>query len=78
MNESQEELCHLQYAAGRIEPCPGARCPFFSERGCTLGSLRADLSSNLPLTYFLLDLRRRVGGETETPSLFGFLPGLAA
>jgi hypothetical protein len=71
-------LCDLQYAAGRIERCPGAGCPFFGERGCALAGLRADLSSNLPLTYFLLDLRRQTGGETETPSLFGFLPGLAA
>lgn len=73
-----ENLCQLQYAAGRIEPCPGADCPFFGERGCVIGGLRADLSSNLPLTYFLLDLRSRAAGETETPSLFGFLPGLAA
>jgi hypothetical protein len=73
-----DKLCDLQYAAGRIERCPESGCPFFGDRGCALGGLRADLASNLPLTYFLLDLRRRMGGETEMPSLFGFLPGLAA
>ncbi len=73
-----DKLCELQYAAGRIEPCPGGECPFFGDRGCVLGGVRADLSSNLPLTYFLLDLRGRVRGESETRSLFGFLPGLAA
>ena len=73
-----DDLCQLQYAAGRIEPCPGGSCPFFDAHGCALAGLRADLSSNLPLTYLLLDVRARLGGETETKSLFGFLPGLAA
>jgi hypothetical protein len=45
-----DKLCNLQYAAGRIERCPGSDCPFFGDRGCALGGLRADLASNLPLT----------------------------
>jgi hypothetical protein len=47
-----DKLCDLQYAAGRIEACPESGCPFFGDRGCALGGLRADLPSNLPLSTF--------------------------
>jgi hypothetical protein len=64
--------CTLQYAAGRIERCPGPDCPFWAEAGCVIGGLRADFEANPMLVSHLLTLRSKLFRAPE--SLFGLLP----
>jgi hypothetical protein len=65
-------LCTLQDAAGRVEACPGERCPFWVDEACTIGGLRADLYRNPSLVSHLLALRQHLAGDTR--SIFGLLP----
>ena len=69
MNDS---LCTLQDAAGRVEHCPGERCPFWLDEGCGIAGLRADLYRNPSLVSHLLRLREQLAGEKQ--SLFRLLP----
>jgi hypothetical protein len=64
--------CTLQYAAGRIEPCPGPDCPFWADSACAIGGLRADFEANPMLVAHLLALRSKLSGAPK--SLFGLLP----
>ena len=63
--------CQLQYAAGRIEACPGRPCPFWSDSRCVIAGLRSDLGGNPDLVHLLLRVRTALAGNT---SLFGRLP----
>ena len=65
-------LCTLQDAAGRVETCPGERCPLWLDDACTIGGLRADLYRNPSLVAHLLRLREQLAGGTR--SIFGLLP----
>jgi hypothetical protein len=68
----QRMPCQLQYAAGRVEECPGQPCPFWDEDRCVIAGLRVDLGKNSDLTHLLLKLRAELGGHART--LFGLLP----
>lgn len=74
-------LCALQDAAGRVETCPGARCPFWEEGGAALEAgcgierlaldlARPGLAQALLEERFVLDRARN--GEEAAPvrSLF--------
>lgn len=67
----QPTPCQLQYAAGRVEECPGEECPYWEGDGCLITGLRLDLGENPDLTNLLLKLRAELGGRA---SLFGLLP----
>jgi hypothetical protein len=71
-------LCQLQYAAGRVEDCPGEPCPFWADARCVVAGLRADLDSNPDLAHLLLDLRSDLLGQ-KPRNLFRLIhpPGLA-
>jgi hypothetical protein len=66
-------LCTLQYAVGRTEACPGARCPFWEEEvevGCVVRPIERQLIDQPALAQHLLELRAdldraRHGGEQE-------------
>ncbi len=68
----EPKLCVLQYAAGRIEACACAACPFWEEGGvvlepgCALERLGLDLEHNPELVDWLLELRRELF-EAKTP-----------
>lgn len=80
-SELAAPLCALQYAASRIERCPGARCPFWVEapndvRGCAVALAELDLDRSPELVEALLKLRRVLDGhdlEAESRSLFYLL-----
>lgn len=65
-------LCTLQDAAGRVETCPGKKCPFWLDDECAIGGFRADLPRNPSLVAHLLRLRAQIAGGP--PSIFGLLP----
>jgi len=71
---SERRLCDLQYAAGRVEQCPGESCLYWVDDACILAPLKADIGSRPDLVAFLLSLRSRLGGAAS--NLFGLLPGL--
>lgn len=56
-------LCALQYAAGRIEACPGPACPFWEEGGavvepgCAIERLGLRVEGNPQLAGWLLRIR---------------------
>jgi hypothetical protein len=50
-------VCHLQAAAGRIEACPEAECPFWDDEKCAIAPLRSDYELDPDLTQLLLALR---------------------
>jgi hypothetical protein len=62
MNDAETHLCDLQVAAGRIEPCPEAGCPFWDEGECVVAGLRPDFEQDAELTQLLLMLRARLAG----------------
>lgn len=70
LGSMERELCRLQYAAGRIEDCPGEDCPFWLDGRCIIGGLQADLDSSPELAELLLDVRSEVAGQR---SLFRLL-----
>ena len=71
-------LCRLQDAAGRVEACPGARCPFWAAGGgvlpsvCAVERLQLDLTGLPELAHSLLKLRRSFdrGADAQTRPLF--------
>jgi hypothetical protein len=73
-----DALCTLQYAVGRVEPCPGTGCPFWlaDADGCVLAAAEGELQSRPGLAQHLLELRLeldrvRVGrDEPRARSLF--------
>ncbi|HYW28996.1 MAG TPA: hypothetical protein VE824_04230 [Gaiellales bacterium] len=61
MNGSSDaHLCDLQLAAGRVEPCPEAGCPFWDDGECVVAGLRPDFEHDPELTQVLLSLRNRL------------------
>ena len=71
---ARETRCALQYAAGRVEPCPGPACPFWEEGGavvepgCPPARLGLDLEGNPRLVSWLLRVRAMLakGGGRES------------
>jgi hypothetical protein len=51
--------CRMKRSLGEVEPCPGARCPFWEEDGCAFRSV--PLRMRPELAEYLLELR----GELE-------------
>jgi hypothetical protein len=80
--DEDRRLCRLQYAAGRIESCPGPDCPFWEEggavlpAGCMLERLGVDLERHPEIAHALLQTRRKLAqavtdeDEDEARSLF--------
>ncbi len=60
---AETTLCPLQYAAGRVEACPGPVCPFWEEggavvdAGCAVRRLGLPLEENDELVAWLLRIR---------------------
>jgi len=74
--ESVARLCRLQHAAGRVEACPGACCPFWEPGGAVLAGRCAldqvDLSARPELAAWLLRIRKRLeaaGTREDEPAL---------
>jgi hypothetical protein len=70
-----EALCTLQYGVGRVERCPGARCPFWvGDRGelrCVLAPIAYEIRGRPELAQHLLELRRKLDdGRAAGRSLF--------
>ena len=73
-----EQRCTLQYAAGRIESCPGSACPFWLAEGeggtCVFTDSEHIIETNSRLAQHLLELRlalqRPQPEGTEARSLF--------
>ena len=59
-DRSDTHRCELQMAAGRVESCPGAGCPFWDDGGCVIAALRPDFEQDPELTQLLLSLRTRL------------------
>ena len=70
--------CRLQDAAGRVEACPGAWCPFWAAGGdvlpsvCAVERLQLALTGSPELVQSLLKLRRSLdrGLDGDTRPLF--------
>jgi hypothetical protein len=60
IDHSDIHHCELQMAAGRVEPCPEAACPFWDAGGCVIAALRPDFEQDPELTQLLLSLRSRL------------------
>jgi hypothetical protein len=64
MPGGEQMLCRLQYEAGRIEACPGERCPFWEEEGlggepgCAFHRIQLDLRGRPEVAHHLLRVRR--------------------
>lgn len=52
-----ERLCTLEAAIGSVAPCPEDACPFWTDAGCGLDSIRSDIATNPELAGYLLDIR---------------------
>lgn len=58
----ERKVCRIHLTAGRVEPCPGAACPFWeladldADEGCALERLELDLARP-DLASYLLELR---------------------
>jgi hypothetical protein len=63
-DDASARLCRLQDEAGRVENCPGVRCPFWEqagragEEGCIFDRVALDLHGHSELAHHLLRLRR--------------------
>jgi hypothetical protein len=80
--ETEAPRCPLQYAAGRVEVCPGPGCPFWEEGGavlpggCIVQRLGLDLDNRPELAHALLQVRHKLDqaldreDEDEARSLF--------
>jgi hypothetical protein len=69
-----DRLCALQDAVGRVEACPGARCPFWEPGGaviaggCLIERLTLDLGRRPGLCHYLLELRLALDeGRADPP-----------
>jgi hypothetical protein len=51
----EERLCRLQYEVGRVETCPGARCPFWQSTSCVVDGV--DVAGRSELAGWLLGIR---------------------
>lgn len=70
--EMEPELCRLQYAVGRVETCPGERCPFWADDACVFSAVGPDVFERPDVAQHLLELRRAMG-DGQGRSLFYFL-----
>ena len=60
IDQSEPHHCDLQMAAGSVEPCPEAACPFWDDGACVVAVLRPDFEHDPDLTQLLLSLRSRL------------------
>ena len=62
--------CDLHLALGRVEACPGNRCPFWEDElgACAVRHL-AKTEHSPELADWLLELRRRLESAHETDDL---------
>jgi hypothetical protein len=51
----EQRLCRLQYEVGRVETCPGARCPFWESTSCVVDGV--DVAGRSDLATWLLGIR---------------------
>jgi hypothetical protein len=51
----EERLCRLQYEVGRVETCPGGRCPFWQSTSCAVDGV--DVAGRSDLATWLLGIR---------------------
>jgi hypothetical protein len=51
----EQRLCRLQYEVGRVETCPGARCPFWQSTSCVVDGV--DVAGRSDLATWLLGIR---------------------
>ena len=70
----EQRLCKLQYEVGRVETCPGARCPFWESTSCVVDGVdvagRSDLAEWLLRIRTSLDRARMHDDEREARRLF--------
>jgi hypothetical protein len=70
-----EALCTLQYAVGRIEDCPGERCPLWLDDECVFATVTDEIERRPGLAQHLLELRLAlVDDEPGGRCLFYRLP----
>ena len=61
----EPRLCDIDRALGSAFECPREQCALWSEHGCVVTGLRADLGSTPGLAELLLGLRERLGDRPE-------------
>lgn len=79
---TEEKLCLLQYAAGRIESCPAGRCPFWESGGAVLAGgcaverlgLGLEIETNPQLAHWLLRVRTRLEDTGDGRLFYQLLP----
>ena len=63
-------LCSLEAAVGKLEACPGQRCPFWESGGAALAGRCAfekfDATADAPLAGWLLEIRERLASAEAT------------
>jgi hypothetical protein len=65
------KACALQDAVGRVEACPGVRCPFWDAQGigCVIAPVELELPRQPALAQHLLALRTQLdSARRETQS----------
>jgi hypothetical protein len=62
-----EALCTLQYAVGRIEDCPGERCPFWLGDKCLFAGVVDEIERKPSLAQHLLELRLALASAASEP-----------
>jgi hypothetical protein len=80
--QSDQRLCHLHYATGRIEQCPSDACAFWEpgtavlRPGCAIERLGIplELPRNPQLAHWLLDVRDRLEEQREVEDRRPLLP----
>jgi hypothetical protein len=50
--------CRMKQTLGKIEPCPGSRCPFWSDDSCAFREV--ELDERPDLAGFLLEIRNKL------------------
>lgn len=60
------DICRMRESLGRLEPCPGAQCPFWGADEC--GFERLDFRGRPELAEFLLSLRSELEAVRDTES----------
>jgi hypothetical protein len=59
----EPELCRLQDAVGRVETCPGSRCPFWDDEACMFRAVGPDVFERPDVAQHLLELRTALQEE---------------
>jgi hypothetical protein len=68
MSAAAIPTCHLQDVLGRVEACPGSRCPLWNDgHGCVVDELHLttwlDLRHRQDVAEWLLGIRSRLEAE---------------